>query len=110
MELIIDNIDTRIDKLKNDIDNHTKELEKMRKELNKLNIYKTGERNYNNKDMLTVREIEVLNALQQGKSNQEIANSLYISVNTVKKHVGNIMSKTGAERRTQLIFEKNELL
>jgi len=110
MELIIDNIDTRMDNLKNAIDNHTKEIEKMRKELNILDIYKNGERSYCNKNMLTLREIEVLNALQQGKSNKQIANSLYISINTVKKHVGNIMSKTGAERRTQLVFDENELL
>ena len=36
-----------------------------------------------------------------GKSNAQIADELVISVNTVQRHVGNILSKTGVANRTQ---------
>jgi ATP/maltotriose-dependent transcriptional regulator MalT len=52
---------------------------------------------------LTDREAAVLRLLATGLSNQEIGNSLYISVNTVKYHAKNINIKLGAKRRTQAI-------
>lgn len=54
-------------------------------------------------DQLSKREKEVLIELCLGKSNAEIADALHISLATVKTHVSNILSKTGMERRTQLI-------
>lgn len=50
---------------------------------------------------LTKREIEVLKLVAQGKSNQEIADELYITLKTVKTHVSNILSKLQVEDRTQ---------
>ncbi|WP_057873936.1 response regulator [Loigolactobacillus rennini] len=50
---------------------------------------------------LTKREIEVLKLIAQGKSNQEIADELYITLKTVKTHVSNILSKLQVEDRTQ---------
>jgi pimeloyl-ACP methyl ester carboxylesterase/DNA-binding CsgD family transcriptional regulator len=50
---------------------------------------------------LTAREIEVLKLIAAGKSNQEIARELVISVNTVTNHVKNILAKTGAANRTE---------
>lgn len=50
---------------------------------------------------LTEREMEVLRLIAQGKSNQEVAEALYIGVKTVKFHVTNILSKLGVEDRTQ---------
>ncbi|MCY1406408.1 HTH-type transcriptional regulator MalT [compost metagenome] len=54
-------------------------------------------------DELTPREVSVLKLLAEGMSNQEIGNTLFISVNTVKYHAKNINAKLGASRRTQAI-------
>ena len=50
---------------------------------------------------LTTREYDVLEELGKGLSNYEIAQNLYISENTVKKHVSNILSKLELTHRTQ---------
>lgn len=50
---------------------------------------------------LTEREMEVLKLLAQGKSNQEIADELFIGVKTVKYHLTNLFAKLGVEDRTQ---------
>jgi NarL family two-component system response regulator LiaR len=52
---------------------------------------------------ITPREMEVLELIAQGLSNQEIANRLYVSLNTVKTHTSNVFSKLDAQRRTQAI-------
>ena len=50
---------------------------------------------------LSLREIEVLRLLAIGKSNQQIADALVISVNTVNRHVSNIFDKLGVANRAQ---------
>jgi DNA-binding CsgD family transcriptional regulator len=50
---------------------------------------------------LSEREIEILKLVGQGKSNKEIAENLFISVNTVKVHLTNIFRKTGVASRTE---------
>lgn len=50
---------------------------------------------------LTAREIEVLRLIALGRSNQEIAQELVISINTVTNHVKNILGKTGSANRTE---------
>lgn len=52
---------------------------------------------------LTVQEQRVLRLLADGLSNQEIAEQLIISLPTAKKHVANILSKLGAQSRTQAV-------
>jgi len=52
---------------------------------------------------LTSRESEVLALLAQGAGNKEIASRLKISEHTVKFHVSSILSKLGAETRTQAV-------
>jgi NarL family two-component system response regulator LiaR len=52
-------------------------------------------------EQLTERELEVLRAITRGKSNQEIADELYIGIKTVKFHVTNILAKLGVEDRTE---------
>jgi DNA-binding NarL/FixJ family response regulator len=54
---------------------------------------------------LTLREMEVLKALGRGLSNKEIAQSLYISVDTERSHMMSILSKLGVSSRLQaLVF------
>lgn len=50
---------------------------------------------------LSDREIEILKLVSQGKSNKEIAADLFISINTVKVHVGNIFQKINVSSRTE---------
>jgi len=50
---------------------------------------------------LTKREIEVLRLIAGGRSNQEIADELVISINTVLRHVSNIFDKTGVANRAE---------
>ncbi|MBQ9014791.1 MAG: hypothetical protein IJ109_01600 [Firmicutes bacterium] len=53
---------------------------------------------------LTVRELDVLRLVYEGKNNPEIAEALFISRNTVKKHLQNIYEKTGVSSRMELIY------
>jgi len=52
-------------------------------------------------EQLTEREMDVLKLVAQGKSNQEVADELFIGIKTVKFHVTNIFSKLGVDDRTQ---------
>lgn len=52
-------------------------------------------------DQLTERELEVLNCLANGATNQEIADQLFIGIKTVKTHVSNILRKLEVNDRTQ---------
>ena len=53
------------------------------------------------RDGLSDREQEVLNLVAEGKSNREIADSLYISESTVRSHLHNILSKLNVANRVQ---------
>ncbi|GAA0306569.1 NarL family two-component system response regulator LiaR [Gracilibacillus halotolerans] len=52
-------------------------------------------------ETLTNRETEILLLIAEGKTNQEIADELYIALKTVKVHVSNILSKLEVQDRTQ---------
>jgi LuxR family maltose regulon positive regulatory protein len=52
---------------------------------------------------LSERELEVLRLLAGGLSNREIAERLYLSLNTLKAHTANIYSKLGAHSRMQAV-------
>ena len=58
-----------------------------------------GERDYG----LTVRELEILQLIVDGKSNQEIAAQLDLSVNTVAVHRANIMDALGIHKTAELV-------
>ncbi|WLR51736.1 LuxR C-terminal-related transcriptional regulator [Bacillus tianshenii] len=53
--------------------------------------------------LLSKREAEVTQLLKEGRTNQEIAQELYISLNTVKKHLQNIFQKYEVRNRVQLV-------
>jgi ATP/maltotriose-dependent transcriptional regulator MalT len=58
---------------------------------------------------LTSRELEVLELLAAGRSNQAIARQLVITLDTVKKHVSHVLDKLGAANRTEAVTRAREL-
>jgi LuxR family maltose regulon positive regulatory protein len=60
-------------------------------------------------DPLSERELEVLGLIAAGLSNREIAERLYITVGTVKRHAHNLYGKLGAGNRTQAAARAREL-
>jgi two-component system, NarL family, response regulator LiaR len=58
-------------------------------------------------ESLTKRELEVLICIGAGKTNQEIADELFIGIKTVKTHVSNILNKLNVADRTQAAIYAN---
>ncbi len=56
-----------------------------------------------NRLRLSARELEVLQLIADGLSNQQIAERLFVSLNTIKTHTSNLFLKMEVERRTQAI-------
>ena len=59
---------------------------------------------------LSPRETEVVEALSQGQKYQDIANTLFISINTVRTHVKNIYQKLEIDNQRTLLFIYNQFL
>jgi two-component system, NarL family, response regulator LiaR len=53
---------------------------------------------------LTSREMEILMLMAEGKTNQDIADELFIALKTVKTHVSNLLSKLNVQDRTQAVI------
>jgi DNA-binding NarL/FixJ family response regulator len=66
----------------------------------------------NSLEQLTKRELDVLKEIARGKSNKEIASTLFITEKTVKTHVSNLLAKLELADRTQaaLFAVKNQLV
>ncbi|CQR46093.1 Transcriptional regulatory protein LiaR [Paraliobacillus sp. PM-2] len=73
------------------------EAEVTNKVLTRMRTQRETERH----DTLTAREREILLLIAQGKTNQEIADQLFIALKTTKVHVSNILSKLDVQDRTQ---------
>lgn len=58
---------------------------------------------------ISQREFDVLELMAKGMTNQEIADSLFISLNTVKTHSANLYVKMNVKRRTQAVQRAKEL-
>ncbi len=58
---------------------------------------------------ISPRELEVLELISRGLSNQEIADKLFVSLNTIKTHTSNLFLKLEVKRRTQAIQKAKEL-
>ena len=59
--------------------------------------------------LLTPRELEVLDAMAQSRTNEQIAAGLFISMSTVKTHVNHILSKMGQTTRIGAVLEYQRL-
>ena len=68
--------------------------------VNKASLEQTG---------ISKREYEVLTLISKGDSNQQIADKLTLSLNTVKTHSSSLYLKLGAKRRTQAVQKAKEL-
>jgi LuxR family maltose regulon positive regulatory protein len=58
--------------------------------------------------VLSDRELDILKLIAEDLSNQEIADKLFISLNTVKTHVRNILLKLEVENRSQAVKKAKE--
>jgi len=58
---------------------------------------------------ISKREAEILMLMHEGLSNRQIADKLFISENTIKKHISNIFQKLQVERRTEAVKKALEL-
>ncbi|MFD1142321.1 response regulator transcription factor [Larkinella insperata] len=58
---------------------------------------------------LSKRELEVLQLMAEGLSNQEIASRLFVSLNTIKTHSSNVLEKLEVKRRTQAVQKAKQL-
>jgi len=59
---------------------------------------------------LSKRELEVLECMAKGLSNQEIGDNLFLSVNTVKTHCSGVLLKLDVKRRTQAVEKARRLM
>jgi LuxR family maltose regulon positive regulatory protein len=60
-------------------------------------------------EMLSARELEVLRLIDQGLSNQQIAERLTVAQSTVKTHINNIYGKLGVQNRIQAVKRARDL-
>ena len=72
-------------------------------------IIKSDELNLLIYKILTEREQDVFKELSKGTTNNEIAKTLFISVNTVKTHLKNIYGKLNVKNRTQAVKKVNNM-
>jgi ATP/maltotriose-dependent transcriptional regulator MalT len=61
------------------------------------------------KSGISKREAEILLLIHEGLSNQQIADKLFVSENTIKKHISNIFQKLQVDRRTEATKKAMEL-
>jgi ATP/maltotriose-dependent transcriptional regulator MalT len=52
---------------------------------------------------LSQRELQILELIVEGKSNKEIAETIYLSLDTVKSHMKNVYQKLGVHSRSQAV-------
>lgn len=62
------------------------------------------------RSQLSTREFEVLRLIYEGKTNRQIADELFVSINTIKKHINNFYLKLGVESRTSAIVRLREMM
>jgi len=95
LKLVKPKVEIRIIEKEVYIDKPTTQTEISQKEIEKLGISK--------------RELDVLNLMATGLSNEEIAGKLFIGLNTVKTHSSNVFLKLDVKRRTQAVEKAKRL-
>jgi NarL family two-component system response regulator LiaR len=58
---------------------------------------------------ISKRELEVLELMAKGLSNQEIAETLFVSLNTIKTHTSKVFEKLDVSRRTQAVQKAKDI-
>ncbi|QGT98780.1 Transcriptional activator of maltose regulon, MalT [Candidatus Syntrophocurvum alkaliphilum] len=115
--LLIPVLDRVVDKIDNDYElliyaqkilNHLKRENQSNTNSNDSDNIKSKHKNLLIEE-LSSRELEVLNLLNSGLSNQDISNKLHLSLGTVKWHTSNIYGKLGVKNRTQAVARAREL-
>lgn len=76
----------------------------MKKSKKSIEVFhqETGPDDFVQKYGISKRELEIIKLISEGKTNQDIADALFISIETVKDHNSNIYLKTDVKNRTQL--------
>lgn len=100
-------------KLKKQIDHFVKEIDLLQSTINSKSkdrkAYQFDILNGDINELLTTplskRELEVLLELKEGKGNKEIADTLFVSVNTIRTHLANIYEKLDVKNRLQAIHK-----
>src|SRR6478736_4404953 len=81
--------------------------------LTRKKVVPSGSFIFNEKELqrlgISKREYEVLELVASGLSNQEIADKLFVSLNTIKTHTSKLFLKLDVSRRTQAIQKAKEL-
>ena len=62
------------------------------------------------KDPLSARELDVLRLIFEGRTNQQMADELFVSINTIKTHLSRLFAKLHAASRTEAIARARELM
>ncbi|MCB0531852.1 MAG: helix-turn-helix transcriptional regulator [Lewinellaceae bacterium] len=85
------------------------EIEKHRQQIQAEYLKKKVHQDQNDfKKLLSPREIEVLELINEGLSNKDIAGKLYVSLSTVKTHINNIYKILEVKTRREAIEKANE--
>lgn len=98
----MDNIKNRMEMIENEINFHYEYIKILKAELKLLNINKNFPKLILEKN-LTQRQKDVLKLMTRGLNIREMSKKLFITENTVKKHVSNILSIYDVKNRIQLI-------
>ena len=90
------------------------ELKKEKQELSNMaykNIELPAKENavYNANLNLTRRELEIIQLVDEGLNNNEIADRLYVSFHTIKTHLERIFNKLGVNNRTAMLYKYREM-
>lgn len=100
------NSDLEIENKNSELQNYLHQIKELKKEAKiKSDIPTENFDEYG----LSKREIEVFNQITQGLSNDEIAEKMFVSKNTIKTHIKNIYSKLDVKNRIQAIKRMNKI-